>query len=428
LSFGSLYGAAYAYYGSGYTFGAGKSGGHSFVWCQGGTPHVALGNNIWTRGGLTVESDQTLYGLTSTCNAGNDASYTKAAMQIREYNFGGSQSATWAIAPRLAWHWSGRVQAQIGLGSDGHLYISEDGNFNSPRLILHSGNTYVSSGVGYINGTSITKVSNADTAGYASSAGNADTLDTYHADSFILKRIKTASPAGTAVGWYRCAQISSSNAGYSQNVIISLQRSYNSPQNEHYIFAISIGYNGQVSINQISGCAGGQRITKIRVVYNNSGKCYFDYYMATSNYTNTYKVEILAGDCVSYQEPTLVSTADGTAVEFVPISGMKSNYSIYAPSFYQDSDQTLKTNIQSILNSDNIPQIKEFDWKSDGTHSYGLIAQELEEQGYSELVSDNGSYKTVNYSAALSLIVGKLQVKIKELEKEIENLKKSKND
>lgn len=65
------------------------------------------------------------------------------------------------------------------------------------------------------------------------------------------ERSKTgvASPTSTAVGWYRCAQISSSNAGYTQNVIISLQRFYNSPQNEHYIFAISIGYNGQVNIS-----------------------------------------------------------------------------------------------------------------------------------------------------------------------------------
>lgn len=93
-----------------------------------------------TLGALTANGNQTLYGLTSTCNAGNDASYTKAAMQIREYNFGGSQSDTWAIAPRLAWHWSGRVQAQIGLASDNHLYISEDGNFSSPKLIIHSGN------------------------------------------------------------------------------------------------------------------------------------------------------------------------------------------------------------------------------------------------------------------------------------------------
>lgn len=155
---------------------------------------------------------------------------------------------------------------------------------------------------------------------------NADLLDGYHASSFELIKVGTAKPTGTAVGWYRCAQISSSNAGYSQNIIISLQRSYNSPQNEHYIFAISVGYNGQVSINQISGCIGGQRINKVRVVYNNSGKCYFDYYMQTSNYNNSYKVQILAGDCISYQNPVLVSSAGGTAVEFTTVNGIKSNY------------------------------------------------------------------------------------------------------
>ena len=98
--------------------------------------------------------------------------------------------------------------------------------------------------------------------------------------------------------------------------------------------------------------------------------------------------------------------------------------SIYAAHFYENSDFQLKTNIQEILNSDKMPIIKEFDWKESGKHSYGLIAQELEEQGYSELVeTKEDGYKSVNYSAALSLIIGKLQVKIKELEKEIKNLK-----
>lgn len=120
-------------------------------------------------------------------------------------------------------------------------------------------------------------------------------------------------------------------------------------------------------------------------------------------------------------------TANGTDWRFT-VATASGNWtataSIYAAHFYENSDLQLKTNIQEILNSDKMPIIKEFDWKEDGSHSYGLIAQELEEQGYSELVSvkDDG-YKTVNYSAALSLIVGKLQVKIRELEKEIENLK-----
>ena len=100
------------------------------------------------------------------------------------------------------------------------------------------------------------------------------------------------------------------------------------------------------------------------------------------------------------------------------------SFSLYAAHFYENSDIMLKTNIKLISDSDNMPLLKEFDWKKDGTHGYGLIAQELEAMGYSELVDgeEDGS-KTVNYSAALSLIVGKLQVKIKELEKEIEILK-----
>lgn len=46
----------------------------------------------------------------------------------------------------------------------------------------------------------------------------------------------------------------------------------------------------------------------------------------------------------------------------------------YAAHFYENSDINLKTNIEAIATSDNIPQLKEFDWKSDGSHSYGLIA------------------------------------------------------
>ena len=99
------------------------------------------------------------------------------------------------------------------------------------------------------------------------------------------------------------------------------------------------------------------------------------------------------------------------------------NASLYAFHYFETSDVRFKTNIKSIDSYDNIPILREFDWKDSGKHSYGLIAQELEEQGYSELVDNEGDHKTVNYSAALSLIVAKLQNKISELEKEIKNLK-----
>ena len=95
----------------------------------------------------------------------------------------------------------------------------------------------------------------------------------------------------------------------------------------------------------------------------------------------------------------------------------------YAASFYENSDINLKDDIHPLYSSDNIPQIKEFMWKETGEYSYGLIAQELESMGYSELVKtkDDG-YKAVDYSAALSLIIGKLQLRIKELEDRIKYL------
>ena len=60
---GSLYGAAYVYYGSGYTFGAGKSGGHSFVWAQNGNPTVALGDYVWAANGFLKANSSNDYVL-----------------------------------------------------------------------------------------------------------------------------------------------------------------------------------------------------------------------------------------------------------------------------------------------------------------------------------------------------------------------------
>lgn len=96
----------------------------------------------------------------------------------------------------------------------------------------------------------------------------------------------------------------------------------------------------------------------------------------------------------------------------------------YATHFYESSDKTLKKNIKSILSSTNIPKIREFDWKDTEEHSYGFIAQELEEQGYGCLVSEANGKKTVNYTATLALTVAKLQNLINIQNKKISNLTK----
>lgn len=82
-----------------------------------------------------------LTGLLSVRNIGNDSAgkYNQGAMQIREYNYGGAQSDTWGNAPRLTWHWNGRVAAQIGLASNGYLYTAPLTGTTFYKLVYESG-------------------------------------------------------------------------------------------------------------------------------------------------------------------------------------------------------------------------------------------------------------------------------------------------
>ena len=87
------------------------------------------------------------------------------------------------------------------------------------------------------------------------------------------------------------------------------------------------------------------------------------------------------------------------------------------------SDINLKENINTVENSlETISSLRgvSFDWKESGKSSYGVIAQEIEAV-LPELVG-NGEVKSVNYNG----LIGVLIEAIKELKKEVEELKNNK--
>ena len=127
---------------------------------------VNILNSIIASSTLSVSGDQTFYGLTQVCNKANQVNYMYSALQIREYNFGGAQDDSWAIAPRLSWHWGGRVQTQIGLASNGELHLSKDQFSNAYKLVYETGTW----------GISI--------------SGDADTVDGKHYSDIILSNGK----------------------------------------------------------------------------------------------------------------------------------------------------------------------------------------------------------------------------------------------
>jgi hypothetical protein len=51
------------------------------------------------------------------------AQYNYAAIEVREYNYGGVQADIWENAPRIGFHWGGRVASSIAMSSNGWINI-----------------------------------------------------------------------------------------------------------------------------------------------------------------------------------------------------------------------------------------------------------------------------------------------------------------
>ena len=129
----------------------------------------------------------------------------------------------------------------------------------------------------------------------------------------------------SAAGWYRVFTSSNKNTAYTNEVLLHIGRTYTFPQNEHYSFSICVGYNGDISITQLSGVMGGHLITKIRVVWDNIKIFYIDIYSAASSYNNHYGVTG-QGDGTFSAFTSGAAIPDGyTAYEFATVDGCKSD-------------------------------------------------------------------------------------------------------
>ena len=107
----------------------------NFTSTEGTGLHVD-GNEVWHAGNLvnpsqrnvdeTYDSNKTFRGNQTFFAMSSAGSYAYQGIEIKEYqNVGSSQSADMYM-PAMTFHWGGRVQRQIGLAADGHLYTSDD--------------------------------------------------------------------------------------------------------------------------------------------------------------------------------------------------------------------------------------------------------------------------------------------------------------
>lgn len=117
---------------------------------------------------------------------------------------------------------------------------------------------------------------------------------------------------------------------------------------------------------------------------------------------------------------TLSTTQIGnpsTSSDLQVYGSINTTKNITASAFYESSDKNLKEDITSISAIDLARdiQLKEFRFKADGIKRYGVIAQDLLEEGLDNLVSTKNNHLTVDYISLLCLKIAQLEEEIKKI-------------
>ena len=151
-----------------------------------------------------------------------------------------------------------------------------------------------------------------------------------------------------------------------------------------------------------------------------------DYLTSTGSYNgSTVRTVSVAAASVNTGNTLVARDISGDfAAGTITVTNLTASQTIIAQDFNLTSDNRIKENIQTVENAlETVEQLRgvSFDWKETGKSSYGVIAQELEEI-LPNLVKD-GEVKSVNYNG----LIGVLIEAVKELKKEIEELKTNKD-
>jgi len=132
-TFGNLYGFGYKHTNN--ATGGTMASGHQAVWCQNGTPHVALGTNIWTKGDVKATRDIYASGTYYYGDNKRIVQFSDSWLRLNPSNQ--FTSGIYCAQSTL------RTDNQLQVGSGGSAFYansSGDGRFN--RNLTVNGNIY----------------------------------------------------------------------------------------------------------------------------------------------------------------------------------------------------------------------------------------------------------------------------------------------
>lgn len=162
-------------------------------------------------------------------------------------------------------------------------------------------------------------------------------------------------------GWYRVYNaVPYSNNSHSQNIILNIAREYNYNKPEAYTFAISITFDNNVSITQLSGArAGMDVISKIRVLTKNNSPALIEFYYDGPNnnvvHVNGLGFGEIFAPVLSNNIPegyTATEFTTGTGFKASDISGLNCIKTRVLTPQNLDADELVEDNTIYTVNSD----------------------------------------------------------------------------
>lgn len=420
---GSLYGIAWTHTNVG---GESKAGlGHQALFMMNGRTYTAIGSGIWTDGTITTTSHGTSANWNTAYGWGNHAGLylgisAKAAdselidgIDSTRIVYGGGASKVSSHSNANDWRDSGFYENDGG-GSNWpsatwynsiNVRHSNQGNYHGFQIAMsyYDNNlwfrSYQGSGVFQSWAYAISSANiGSQSVSYASSAGNADTVDSYHASNFIGKNGNSyfqlttwlqstgthgiyAPSSGSGTHWYP-----GTNATYGTWIMEGMRNNYQGVQFYNTAGPIVVMYDS-------SGNGGAYNHSDWHFYWNNGNKCLGVNGSGTSSsyalYVNTKGIY-----------------TDGDVVAF--------------------SDRRKKADIVTIDNAlEKVSQMRGVYYTriddENGPRKTGVIAQEM-----NEILPEVVTYAadTDEYGVSYGNIVGVLIEAIKEQQKQIDDLKK----
>lgn len=372
-------------------------------------------------------------GITSTSNLTTTGIITASAFYIGDTLIINPELQTWTIGTGSSIY---RLLGNVGIGiSLPSEKLSVNGNVSASRFIS---TTTTSSPFSVSSSTLVTNLNSDFLRGKIPPSGDiVGTTDTQTLTSKTLSSPSLTSPtignAGAIFNGTSGSTTLRASSSASGSLTLPPETGTLVSTASNGVVTTNMILDGTITNSDISNTASisiaklaSSTISGVSLGNNLNSLNFGNFLNSSGSYNGSTSVTVSVAATTANQANTLIArneSGDFTAGT-IDCAYLNAIYRITAANVSSTSDSNLKENIKTIDNSlKTINSLRgvSFDWKIDGTSSYGVIAQELESI-LPELVIE-GKNKSVNYNG----LVGVLIEAIKELSSEVEELKKKIN-